>query len=209
MTFPLLPQTFTGTVIGTVTLLPEAAPGELLEVPVAVPPIPLPEVHVFPAVVLPAPTPVTPLPQTFTGTVIGSVMLLPAPTPPELDDRPDPLVPEPTPPEEQAAPIALLAAPTPVTVLPQTFTGTSIGTVTLLPASTPGELLLFPVDDADGPPDDDPPPDGLEVGVPHESRIAELAAPTTLTVLPDTHTGALTGTETLLPDRTPGEPVDD
>jgi hypothetical protein len=205
------PHTSTGTVIGTVALLPEPTPGELLDVPPVappVPPVPPPVVQTAPPAELPAPATAAVLPQKFTGTSIGTVTLLPEPTPPEfVDDPPEAGAPAP-PPEEQAAPVALFAAPTPVIELPHAFTGTSTGTVTLLPATTPGELLPPPTADADGAPAGAPVV-GLDAGVPHAAPEAELAAPMRLIVLPDTHTGALTGTETLLPDSTPGEPAED
>jgi hypothetical protein len=100
----------------------------------------------------------------------------------------------------QVLPVALLAAPTPVMLLPLTHTGALTGTAALFPDPTPGELLDVWPADADEPPLDDPP----EPDVPQELPVAELAAPTTVMSLPLTHTGALIGTEMLLPESTPG-----
>jgi hypothetical protein len=205
----VFPHTLIGTLIGTLMLFPEPMPGELLDIWFAVaegPPEPWPPVvHLLPMAEFATPMPVMVFPQTFTGMLIGTLTLLPDSTPGELlfscvDDADGPPEPWP-PPVEQVLPSALLRAPMPVTVLPQTFTGTSIGTAALLPEAMPGELLDIWFAVAEGPPEPWPP-------VVHLLPMAEFTAPMPVMVFPQTFTGAFTGTATLLPDPMPGESLD-
>src|SRR6478735_4211798 len=93
--------------------------------------------------------------------------------------------------------MAGLPRPMPVTLFPQTFTGTSTGTTTVLPEATPGESLACAPPDAPG--------RACAGMLAQELPIAGLRTPTTSTVLPQALTGAWTGTCTVFPDATPGE----
>src|SRR5579863_855920 len=123
-----LPQTFTGTLTGTLTWLPppiDSLPEVCQRSPRCPPPTCAPPLQPANA----SPSSASALPQALTGAFTAALPWLP----PRIDSFPEVCQPPP-PPAAPAPPLQPDAAsPSAAALLPQTFTGTLTGTLTWLP----------------------------------------------------------------------------
>jgi hypothetical protein len=197
-----LPQTFTGTLIGAVIVLPE--PTGMLKLPVTLPlwlwP-PTPEMVEAAPPTQPAlekPSSASEMPHRLTGALTGAVTVLPetigmlklpvvlpswlSPPTPEMAELDPPWQPE-------------FEKPPTAPDTPHTFTGALIGAVTVLPE--PSEMLRLPVV---LPLWLSPPtPEMTELDPPSQPALEK---PATASEMPHRLTGALIGAVIELPDRT-------